>query len=308
MTRRVDWEGFLPAVVTPFRPGGAFDEAGFVSNIEAFIAEGVGGIVVNGHNGESWAMSAEERTRLVALARKAIDGGPRRVPLISGTEGLSAGELAEEARRHAAAGADGVMVTPPFYVTTATEEEILDRYAALARQIETPIMAYNNPRRTSINLTPEIIARLAEIEGIVAVKQSVRDWGQQSDTVRLAAGKLRVFCGPAAFIMPTVLLGASGYVSTGPDLLGPDGSEYYHMIRRGEMDRVRQIHFTLSNLYAMITKYGTWPASLKAALELTGKVGGVPREPVHPLTPQAYEAVERVLAGLGLLQAQSARG
>jgi len=301
MSRSVEWEGFLPAVVTPFKPGGAIDEAGFVANIETFIEEGVGGIVVCGHNGEAWALTAQERTDMVKLARKTIDQGPRKVPLIAGVEAISSHELITESNQHGAAGADGLLVTPPFYVTTATDDEIIDRYAALARKTDVPIMAYNNPRRTSINLTPEIIASLADIDGIVAVKQSIRDWNQQSETVRLAGHKIRVFCGPAAYIMPTVLLGAKGYVSTGPDLLGPEGSAYYDMIRRGEMDKVVEIHYKLSNVYAMITKYGTWPSSLKAALEVVGKVGGLPRDPVQPLTPAARDSVHKIMTDLGLV-------
>lgn len=303
---KVAWEGCIPAVVTPFDKDGGINEGAYKRNILKFLDDGVSGILPTGHNGEEWAVTIEEKANLWSWAKETVASAGSKVPVIAGIDAVSTRDLIEEAKVAQESGADGVMITPPFYLAAASESEIWARYEGVARAVGIPIIVYNNPRRTVINLEPAFIARLADIDAVVGVKQSNKDFLQIQETVRLVGGKAKVFVGPAALILPGVIVGAAGYISTGPDMLGKEGVEYYHIIKRGDMKRALEIHWKLTQIYSMLNKYGTWPASLKVALSLTGKEGGYPRDPIQPLTAEQTEAVKKVLAGVGALREAAA--
>ncbi len=299
---KVNWEGSLPALVTPFTRTGAIDEEAFVFNVGAYITDDqVNGMVIAGHNGEPWALSPEEKVRLFALARKVADQVKPGFPVIAGVDEVSRARLVEESKKAQDAGVDGLMITPPFYVATSTEKELFDRYEAVCRAVALPIMLYNNPRRTGINLEPPLIARLCALDNIVAVKQAVRDFGQLSETIRLVGGEVAVFPGPSGYIFPGIFIGIKGYVATGPDILGRAGAQLYYTVRNGDLDTGRRLHHQLVQLYAMLNKIGTWPASYKAALDLVGKKGGFPRDPVHALNADERKQVEATLKTLGII-------
>jgi 4-hydroxy-tetrahydrodipicolinate synthase len=302
---RTPWEGCIPAVVTPFTESGDINTDAYCENIKLFLDEGVGGITPTGHNGEEWAVSHAEKKQLWSLARKVVDESGTGVPVIAGIDAVSTSDLIEEANLAAECGADGVMITPPFYVADATEAELYERYSSVATSVPIKLVVYNNPRRTTINMTPEFIGKLAEIDSVAAIKESYRDFVQMSETIRCVGNKARVYPGPASFIFPSVMLGAKGYISTGPDLLGQEGVNYYHYILNGDYDKVRPIHNSLVSIYSMLNKVGTWPASLKVALDLIGKHGGYPRKPVHPLGATEAQEVKDILLASGVTLRES---
>lgn len=299
--RNTPWEGFMPAVVTPFKEDGSIDEGAYKRNIARFLAEGVGGIVATGHNGEEWAITDDEKTQLWTWARETIAAEGYDVPVIAGIDAVSNHQLVEEAKHAEAAGVDGVMITPPFYLATVSETELYARFEAVSRAVPLPIVVYNNPRRTGINLDPRLTGRLAELDTVKGVKESMRDFVHLSETIRNVGDNARVYVGPCSLILPGVILGAKGYISTGPDLLGQVGVDYYQIIKRHDFEKARQIHYQLVPLYAMLNRVGTWPASLKVALDLTGKEGGLPRDPIRALTPEQVQEVRGVLEQLQIL-------
>jgi 4-hydroxy-tetrahydrodipicolinate synthase len=299
---KVKWEGSLPALVTPFTQEGAIDEEAYRFNVRSYILDDqVNGIVIGGHNGEPWALSADEKVQLFALARKEADKIKPGFTVIAGVDAVSTRELVVEAKRAEEVGVDGLMITPPFYVATSTEAELWQRFEGVAKATKLPIMLYNNPRRTGINLEPPMISKLADIDSIVAVKQAVRDFVQFSETIRLAGDRVGVMPGPSGFIFPGILLGIKGYVATGPDLLGRAGARMYYTVRAGDLETGRQLHHKLVQTYAMLNKIGTWPAAYKAALDMLGKRGGFTRDPVHNLTAAQRAQVADVLKSLGLV-------
>jgi len=298
----VRWEGSFPALVTPFTEDGAIDFAAYEYNINVYIkGDEVAGLVIGGHNGEPWALTSAERVELFRLTRRTADAIKPGFPVIAGVDAVRTGDLIEEARKAEAAGADGMMVTPPFKVATASEAEIRHRFESLAAAVDLPIMLYNNPRRTGIDLAPAQIASLADIDNIVAVKQAVRDFGEYSETIRLAGDKVAVMPGPSGFIFPGILLGIKGYVASGPDVLGKAGSRLYWTVKNGDLETGRRIHHQLARLYKVLFGYGTWPAAYKVALDLVGKKGGCTRDPVRPLSPEDKKRVEASLRELGIL-------
>jgi 4-hydroxy-tetrahydrodipicolinate synthase len=296
-----EWKGVMHAVVTPFDADGAIDETAFRENIASFLAEGVHGVVLGGDNGEAWALSDDELTGLTRLTRRIIDEAGSAAKLAVGADDIPTARTVEAVKRIADAGADGAMVGPPTHLVTATLAELMTRFETLARQGGLPLVLYNNPRRTQINLTPDIVDRLADVDGIVAIKDSVRDFAQHSATIERARDRINVMLGPCTQIFPSVLLGGAGYISTGPDILGRAGVEYYHDLAAGRVEQAAPVHFKLQRIYAALNGIGTWPAGLKAALDLVGKRGGYPRPPILPLGPAERERIRAVLAGAGLL-------
>jgi 4-hydroxy-tetrahydrodipicolinate synthase len=296
-----EWKGVMHAVVTPFDADGAIDEHAFRENIVTFLHEGVHGVVVAGDNGEEWALSDHEKIVLTHLARRIIDEAGSKAKLVVGTSAIPTAKTVDAIKHIADAGADGAMVGPPTHLVTASLAELMTRFETVARHGGLPLILYNNPRRTQINLTPDVVDRLADVDGIVAIKDSVRDFAQHSATIERARDRINVMLGPCTQIFPAVLLGGAGYISTGPDILGRAGVEYYHDLVAGRVEKAVPVHFQLQRVYAALNGIGTWPAGLKAALDLVGKRGGYPRAPILPLSPADRERIRVVLGESGLL-------
>jgi 4-hydroxy-tetrahydrodipicolinate synthase len=301
-----EWKGVMHAVVTSFDADGAIDERAFSANIETFLDEGVHGVVLGGDNGEAWALSDDELIALTRLTRRIIDEAGSAAKLVVGADDIPTPRTVDAVRRVADAGADGAMVGPPTHLVTATLAELMHRFETLAHQGGLPLILYNNPRRTQINLTPDIVDRLADIDGIVAIKDSVRDFAQHSATIERTRDRINVMLGPCTQIFPSVLLGGAGYISSGPDILGRAGVEYYHDLVAGRIEQAIPVHFQLQKVYAALNGIGTWPAGLKAALDLVGKHGGYPRAPILPLNASDRERIRVVLEGAGLLAGEPA--
>jgi 4-hydroxy-tetrahydrodipicolinate synthase len=300
------WKGVMHAVVTPFDADGAIDEQAFSANIAAFLDEGVHGIVLAGDNGEGWALSDDEKVALTSLTRRIIDEAGSRAKLVVGTTAIPTAKTVEATKRVADAGADGAMVGPPTHLVTSSLTELMTRYETVARDGGLPIILYNNPRRTQINLTTDIVDRLADIDGIVGLKDSHRDIGQHTATIARASNRINVMLGPCTQIFPSVLLGGAGYISTGPDVLGRAGVEYYDDLVAGNLEKTAPIHFKLQRIYAALNAIGTWPAGLKVAYDLIGKRGGYPRAPILALNAAERERIRVVLEQAGLLAAEPA--
>jgi 4-hydroxy-tetrahydrodipicolinate synthase len=297
----VNWEGCFPAPVTPFFSDGRIDDESFIENIRSYVEDDeVSGITTSGHNGEEWALTVDERLHILVLAKNTAEQVRKGTPVIAGIDQVGVNDLIEEGKKARDAGAHGIMITPPFYVAQTTYAEIFTRYERASREVGLPIVLYNNPRRTGLNLNPTTIARLAEIDNVVAVKQAERDFASLSETIRLCGNNAAVFPGPASYILGATIAGAKGYIATGPDLLGRDGAQYYWTIKQGDMEKARHIHHQLTPLYSMLNTIGTWPAAFKAALEMVGKRGGYTRDPVQPLNAAEREKVKQVLVSLNV--------
>jgi 4-hydroxy-tetrahydrodipicolinate synthase len=299
-TGKADWRGPFIAITTPFDAQGKIVETDFRILVNSFVNDGATGIIVAGHNGESWALKHGEFERLVRIAVNEAKG---RVPILCGVESRDAAGVIEEARSVAGAGAQGIMVEPPYVVTTSTDAEIIDRFERIANDSPVPVMLYNNPRRTQIHVKPETLAKLAKHQNIVALKDASRDFGDLSAKIDLAGNDINIFVGPATQILPGILLGARGFISSGPmELMRRDGFRLYELATQQRVEEAIPLHFLATRIYRMLFGIGTWPAALKAAMNAIGRPAGLPRLPVHPLGPQEEEALKKTLRELGLLQ------
>jgi len=297
----VDWRGNFNAIVTPFQKSGALDEKAFVENIRLLMAEGIDGVVVTGCTGEFWAMTFEERLRCYELAVEAAGG---RIKVIAGTADVLASRVIELSLAAKERGVDGLMVTPPYYALP-NWRETKEHFRRISDAVQHPILLYNIPKRQGIHVSPAQIAELAaEVECIAAVKQSTASFVEVLDTIRLAGSTIRVLAGHSVDRgAPCVLMGADGYVSSvEPQVMGADAIRLFRLAAEGRVEEARDVQFRCITLdHAIHGGVGTFPASLKAAMNLLGRPGGYPREPLLELTPDENRRLRAVLGEIGLL-------
>ncbi len=297
---KVDWKGNFTAVVTPFTKDGEIDEGKFVDNLELLISEGLDGIVVSGCTGEAWALEGEERLRLFRLA---VEAAKERVTVIAGTGGIVTAKVTELSLAAKEAGVDGVMVLPPYYAMI-NEDEVLAHYKAVSAGARVSILLYNIPRRTGINLTPDFCRRLADVDYVVAIKESSNDFVQVEETIRAVGDRILVFSGHSAERgMAAVLLGCPGFVSSmETQVMGREAISLFRLAAAGELDAARRVQMRTLALDKAMRGIGTFPANLKAAMNARGRPGGLVRPPLLDLTDEQLARVGSILADLEILE------
>ncbi|RMG05205.1 MAG: 4-hydroxy-tetrahydrodipicolinate synthase, partial [Nitrospirae bacterium] len=200
--------GSIVAIVTPFKEG-RFDEKAFSDLIEWHIAEGTNAIVPCGTTGESATLEYDEHYRVIQLCIEVVN---RRVPVIAGTGANSTAETIMMTKKAEELGADGALLVAPYY-NKPTQEGIYRHYKAVAEAVGIPLVLYNVPGRTASNILPETVARLAEIENIVAIKEASANMRQVSDIIRLCGDKITVLSGDDFTTFPLMALGGKGVIS-----------------------------------------------------------------------------------------------
>ncbi len=288
--------GNIPAVVTPFDASGEIRYEDFGRLIAWHISQGADGICVAGDNGEAWSLSIEERRRLASLAVETASG---RIPIVMGASATTAKQSIAYAEAAAEAGVAALMIGPQSYVMKATTSELVSRMEAIHRAVPLPIVLYNSPRRTNISLTLETMGALVDAVNVVAVKEASRDFFYISHVIRQFRDRLAVLVGPAPFIIPGLALGAAGFISSGPELLGDRTARIMDLASRAPSEELRDTHDAFTRIYEALMALGTWPAGLKAAHTLIGQPAGLPREPVLPLDPAATDKLAAVMREIG---------
>ncbi|MGH6680731.1 MAG: dihydrodipicolinate synthase family protein [Bradyrhizobium sp.] len=291
--------GFVPAIVTPFDAAGDIMPDAFCGIVEWLIGNGASGICVAGDNGESWSLDAAERQHLTRLAVEQVAG---RVPVIAGASAPTTEQTIRYARAAADGGASGLLLLPQTYVLKASRAELLRRFEAVSKAVALPVIAYNSPRRTGIELAVADLEALTGAAPIIGIKESSRDFFHHSHVLHTLGTRISVMVGPAHYIFPDLALGARGFIATGPELLGPEAGQIMHLA--GEVPGAKQVrlHHMLTVLYETLILSGTWPAALKAALVLLGQPAGVPRDPVLPLAAPEIARLRRTMEGLRLIE------
>lgn len=296
----VNWSGAMPAITTPFDDNGKIDERELGEVIERHLALGATGVVVGGCTGEFWAMSADERARLFTSS-KAVIG--TRGTLIAGTGMIGVDETVALTLQAEKAGCDGALILPPYFVKL-TDDEIHAHYADVTARIGLPVMLYNIPGNAVNYLTPKLVARLGQLERVVAVKESSGDWNNFYGTFLAVHESLRVFCGPSSvFGVPAVQLGADGVIDCFPNVWDEGGQMLFEAARDGDATLAARLQAAGRRLTDLFTSDGrTLYPSTKAAMDLLGiPGGGKPRAPLRSLGAAQRDALAAGLQAEGLL-------
>ncbi len=303
--KKPDFRGVIPALTTPFHDDASLDADGFLRLAQMVIEDGVDGLLVNGCTGESWALSEAERG---IVFKKAVEAAAGRVPVVAGCSAIFADEVVRKIHQAADAGCDVVMVSAPWYVMPG-EEEIADHFRKVIAQSPLPILLYNIPRRTGVNLSLSLVDRLADEDKVIAIKESSKDWGTLSSIIRVAGDRISVFAGYASFFgLAALAEGAVGYMDSGTPVFGRTSPEFYRAVIGGDLVKARRIQTEMAGMLASFFGLGTFPASVKASLDLIGRPGGRTRDPIRPLTAEQRAKLRAIMESTGFLARASARG
>jgi len=297
----VDWKGYIPAVTSPFDADGALDLEAWQRLLEWFAEEGLHGIVVAGTTGEWFALSESEFTELVRRAGEVLAG---RMTLIAGCNSFTAARALEKADLAAEAGFDGILLTPPPYIVP-THREILQFYSDFAAGSPLPVCIYNWPPGTNIDMSLDLLERLAELERVVAVKNSTGDAYHFQAVMDALHDRLRIFGIPTDDRgIELVQTGkADGLMGAGA-VLGRDHPDFFNAIWAGDVERARRLGARDRKLMAdwftprYTGRFGSAQAILKTALNLRGLPAGQVRRPLLPLERDGIEAVRSTLLAL----------
>jgi 4-hydroxy-tetrahydrodipicolinate synthase len=285
----------ITAIVTPFRPDGAVDFDAFQRLAEYLVDNGSDGIVIAGTTGESPTLEDGERLDLIRAGVEAIGD---RATVIAGTGTYSTAHSVQLTEQAHELGAHAFLIVTPYY-NKPPPRGIVAHFEAVARASDRPIIVYNIPSRVVINIEPETITRLAEIEGITAVKQAHADLAQARHIVETG---LDLYAGDDVMFQPFLELGATGGISIHAHIVGPQMAEQVQAFLAGDLERSREINAELAPAYELLT-ITTNPIPIKAALNLLGHDVGGYRLPLVPPTDDELGQVRDCLARLGLLVA-----
>jgi 4-hydroxy-tetrahydrodipicolinate synthase len=287
--------GSLVAIVTPFR-NGKVDERALGDLIEFQIANGTDGIVPCGTTGESATLSHEEHDRVVAVTVEAVR---RRVPVIAGTGSNSTDEAIALTQHAKAAGADGALLITPYY-NKPMQEGLFRHYKAVAEAVDLPLILYNIPGRTAVNMTPATVARLSAVRNIVAIKEGAGSVQQVSEIIQFCGDRMTVLSGDDALTLPMMAVGAKGVITVTANIAPADMAAMVDAYAAGNLAEAKRLHHKLYPLFTALF-YETNPIPVKAALAMMGKIDGELRLPLSPMATDTREKLARVMKEYGLI-------
>jgi len=287
------FEGVFPAIITPFLKDESLDEEGLKKNIKYLSSTGISGIVPCGTTGESATLTFEEHKRVVEIAVEAST-----VSVIAGTGSNNTREALELTRHAAEAGADAALLITPYY-NKPSEKGMFEHFKAIAEKCDIPIVLYNVPKRTGINLNPDLVAKLSKIKNIVAIKEASADLSQQSKIIEQTRGSdFVVLSGDDDLTLPTMALGARGVVSVVANVAPKKTVAMVNAALKGDFETARAIHYELLPLVrAMFLE--TNPIPVKTAHKYLGLANGPLRLPMSSMAPDKEAILKAIVERLG---------
>ena len=289
------FEGVFTALVTPFRDG-EIDAPALHALVNHQVDAGIDGVVPCGSTGESATLSHAEHRRVVEIVVEAAGG---RIPVVAGTGSNNTREAIELTHHAKAAGADGALLISPYY-NKPTQEGIFAHFEAVARETGLPLIVYNIPGRTASNILPGTLARLADVDCIVGVKEACGDVDQIAHVVAECHDDFAVLSGDDALTLPLLSIGCTGVISASANVAPREMVELVGEAQAGRFDRALGVHQRLLPLFdALFCE--TNPIPVKAAVALQGRCSDEIRLPLTPISDGNRERLRMVMKELELL-------
>ena len=288
--------GAITAIVTPFK-GGKIDEAGLRELIEFQIANGAHGIVPCGTTGESPTLSHAEHERVVEIA---VEQTAKRIPVIAGTGSNSTVEAVSLTGHAKKAGADAALMISPYY-NKPTQEGLYRHFEKVAKAVDIPIILYNIPGRTAVNIDPDTIARLSKIDNIVGVKEAAGSMKQITDIIALCADDFIVLSGEDYLTFPLMCVGGRGVISVASNVAPREMADLCNLFFNGRLEESRRLYYKLLPLlHGLFIE--TNPAPVKTALAMMKKIESEEvRLPLVTMGEKNKERLRKILETQGLL-------
>ena len=290
--------GVFTPIVTSFDADGAVAHDKIAANLERWNRTDLRGYIVLGSNGEWVFLDEVERLEVLRTARQAI---PRDKLMVAGTAAESTFHTLRMTERAAAIGADAaIIVNPSYYKGQMTPSVLADYYRAVADATPIPIMIYNLPPATGMDLPADLLVELSAHPNIIGVKDTGGNMAKMADTVRRADGAFEVLSGSAHFFYPSLAIGVTGGILALGNIAPKACLALYDHFRAGRMEEGRDLHLRMLPVNLAVTS--RWGVSgLKAAMDMLGWYGGPPRLPLQPLGDDRRHELRTILAAAGLL-------
>lgn len=292
------FSGVITSQVTPFDESGRLDETTLRRLIDRQLAAGVDGLLIGGNCGEFTAMTDEERVRAVEVA---ADQAAGRATIIAGDFHSATGQAIRLARGYREVGADASLVVPPYFIRPSVDG-IVEYFGEIASASGLPLIAYNNPGRTGLDLSPAIMRQIYPLPGVVGLKECTRDLALMAQKVQEAPAGFSVLYGDDDMFFESLMMGAKGGILAACNLVPELMVQIYREATAGDPRKANEVQ---NSLLPMILSWYTinHPAPIKGAMEMIGWAAGRARKPLQPMKPEQAAEVRRTLAGLGLLRA-----
>ena len=291
--------GIIPAVITPIKPDGKFNAPAMRKLVNYLIEGGVHGLFIVGTTGEFYGLDPEEKREIFQVVMEETKG---RVPVYGGTNGITTRESIKVTRIAEECKLDAVSVLTPMFISPS-QEQLITHYQAIAASTSLPVLLYNNPPKTGVNLAPATVAKLAETPNIVSIKDSSGDLTIAAEYIRLTRHRedFNVLMGRDTLIYGALCYGAAGSIAACANVAPRLCADIYDKYMAGDLKGSLEAQLTLAPLRIAFT-IGTFPAVIKESLEMLGIEAGPCMAPVGPMTAQERDKLRAVLVQMGLLQ------
>jgi 4-hydroxy-tetrahydrodipicolinate synthase len=288
--------GIIPPTITPFDIDGNLDERALVVCTEFWIKNGIHALAPCGSNSEAPYLTRDERKKILRIMIGEVN---ERVPIIAGTGALTTRETITLTKDAETEGADAALVLTPYYYKLS-HSEIIEHYREVIKATSIPIIIYNVPIYTGVNLPPTVIEQIAESDRIIGVKDTSGSIGQIAELIRRVGSKISVLGGTTDVIFPTLSLGGKGALIGIANVIPKLCSEIYELVAAGKFEEAREIHLKILPLNEVLFKKYN-PATVKEALNLMGIPAGYPRRPMLKILDDEKKDVENALRNLELI-------
>ncbi len=290
-------KGIIPAMVTPVTPEGKINVEALRKLADYLIEGGVHGLFPVGSQGEFYALTFEEKKKVIEVVVEEARG---RVPVYAGTGAIATREAIALTKMAEAAGASAVSVITPYFIRP-NEVELSEFYTAIAKATRLPVLLYNNPGRTGVNISPDFVVRASKVDNIVGIKDSSGDLTITAEYIRRTDEKFSVLAGRDTLIYGTLCYGGKGAIAATANVAPKIIVEIYEAFQKGDLKRSLEAQFRLAPL-RMAFDLGTFPVVIKEALNLIGIDAGVGIPPVGGIKPEAKAELKEILKNMGLLK------
>ncbi len=287
--------GIITAIITPFREN-KVDKKAYRQLIEMQVNAGISGVVPCGTTGESATLDFDEHEMLIDYTLELVN---RRMTVIAGTGSNNTKEAIKLTEHAKKAGADAALTITPYY-NKPTQNGMYEHFKAIAEAVDIPLILYNVPGRTGVNILPETVARLSEIKGIVGIKEATGSLQQVTEIIRQSRKGFIVLSGDDFTALPSMAIGARGVISVTSNIVPAEMVGMFRAYESGDLQKAMDINLKLWPLHnAMFVESN--PIPVKAAAHLLGWISGEIRLPLTPLAGANLEKLKTAMAGLGLI-------
>jgi 4-hydroxy-tetrahydrodipicolinate synthase len=289
-------KGVYVALATPTDKNGDIDLKTLESFVDYLITDGgVQGIIPLGSTGEYYALNDSEKND---ITRVVLETAAKRVPVLIGTNSGGTREVIRLSQSAQNAGAQGVLLAPPYY-SLPTRAELYDHFKTVNNAIDLPIMLYNYPARTGVDLTPDLVEELADLKNVAYVKESTGESARVSEIIQRCGDKIDVFCGSDGIAFESLMLGSVGWVAGVANVIPREHVKLYNLaVEQKNIPEARKLAYKMLPLLSFYEGSGKYTQFVKEGCALKGHALGSPRKPLLPVSAEESKSLEQLLQKL----------